>query len=237
MPIEVGIWKLGDELKRIEFTGIPIEDRLEDTLTRDIDILDPGLLLVGRQVRTTYGGSIDLLAMDAEGNLVVIELKKDRTPREVVAQILDYGSWVRELGVEEVTEIFRKFVKKYPQSQFEGMSVDQAFRQKFPDMKDMPETINETHELLVVAGELDDSTERIVNYLNDAYGVAINAVFFRYFREGDYEFLTRVWLIDPSKAEERTVDRRTNEPWNNETYVTFGNQDNRRWDDAMNHGT
>jgi hypothetical protein len=29
-----------------------------------------------------------------EGRIHVIELKRDRTPREVVAQILDYGSWV-----------------------------------------------------------------------------------------------------------------------------------------------
>ncbi len=39
-----------------------------------------------------------MLAMDEEGNIHIIELKKERTPREVVAQTLDYASWVQNLS-------------------------------------------------------------------------------------------------------------------------------------------
>ena len=50
----------------------------------------------GRQFPTTIG-SIDLLAKDVEsGELVVIELKKNRTDDAVVGQILRYMGWVRE---------------------------------------------------------------------------------------------------------------------------------------------
>lgn len=72
---------------------------------------------------------------------------------------------------------------------------------------------------MVVASELDDSTERIVNYLNDEYGAAINAVFFRFFQDGDSEYRSRVWLIDPGEAEVKMVERRGEEPWNGEYYV------------------
>ena len=34
----------------------------------------------------------------------------------------------------------------------------------------MPESLNEAHELVLVAGELDDSSERIINYLAEEYG-------------------------------------------------------------------
>ena len=88
MPIEVGIWRMDDTPKRIDFSIMETEKRLEETLVNDISILDTNLLLIGRQVPTDYGKFIDLLAMDREGNLVVIELEKDRTPREVVAQLL-----------------------------------------------------------------------------------------------------------------------------------------------------
>jgi hypothetical protein len=185
-------------------------------------------------VQTSYGKYIDLLAMDADGKLVVIELKRDRTPREVVAQLLDYGSWVRELGDEDIAGIFDVYLHKYNPQQA-GVSLDDAFCQQFA-VTNMPETLNEGHELVVVAGELDDSTERIVNYLSDEYGAAINAVFFRFFRDGDSEYLSRVWLIDPGEAEAKMVERRSDEPWNGEYYVSFGESEQRRWADAMKHG-
>ena len=234
MPIEVGIWKLGKTIDRVQFTPMPSEGQLEDIIAGDIGILDPALLLIGRQVPTAYGKFIDLLAMDGDGKLVVIELKRDRTPREVVAQLLDYASWVRQLGDEDIAGIFDANLRKYHPKDV-GASLDETFCDRF-GVKEMPETLNEGHELVVVAGELDDSTERIVNYLNDEYGAAINAVFFRFFRDGDSEYLSRVWLIDPGEAEVKMVERRGDEPWNGEYYVSFGEGDRRHWADAMKHG-
>lgn len=42
---------------------------------------DGGLLIIGREVLTDLGGFIDLLGLDRQGNVVVVELKSDRTPR------------------------------------------------------------------------------------------------------------------------------------------------------------
>ena len=36
---------------------------------------------------------------------MVVELKRDRTPREVTAQALDYASWIVNLSNEQVTSI------------------------------------------------------------------------------------------------------------------------------------
>jgi len=48
----------------------------------------------------------------------------------------------------------------------------------------MPEDLNESHELVIVGSSFDPATGRIVGYLASAYGVKINAVFFRVFRKG-----------------------------------------------------
>jgi len=49
----------------------------------------------GQQYYTNEVGYLDILAVDSEGNFVVIELKKGRKNDEVVGQILRYMGWVR----------------------------------------------------------------------------------------------------------------------------------------------
>ena len=106
MPVEMGIWRMdGDSPRRLTATAMPSEVVLEEFLEKDPSLLGERLLLIGRQVRTPHHKFIDLLGMDIEGNLHVLELKRDRTPRDVVAQVLDYGSWVTDLDHDTVIEI------------------------------------------------------------------------------------------------------------------------------------
>lgn len=81
---------------------------MEDYLERDPSLLGSRLLVIGRQVHTRYGKFIDLLAIDADGSLNVLELQRDKTPRDVVAQVLDYGSWVTTLTRDNVIDIANK---------------------------------------------------------------------------------------------------------------------------------
>ena len=107
MPDEVRLWQIGPDnsLREIERAALDLETRLQEWLARDISVLDPDLLVIGREVETDFGGYIDLLCIDSAGDLVVIELKRDRTPREITAQVLDYGSWVDGLPHARVTSI------------------------------------------------------------------------------------------------------------------------------------
>ena len=73
---------------------------------QDFRMSGTDLLIIARQVPTGFGGFIDLLALDAEGRVHVLELKRDRTPRDVVAQALDYGSWAKDLSLEEPEQIY-----------------------------------------------------------------------------------------------------------------------------------
>ena len=219
MSIEVGLWRLdGEKANIVEFTAIDTERRLEDILAKDISILNRELLL----------------AIDGVGNLVVIELKRNRTPRDVIAQLLDYGSWVRDLEDDDVASIFDDYLKKLSNDK-NDTSLDQAFCEKFA-VKQMPETINDSHELVVIAGMLDDSTERIINYLAEEYGVAINAVFFRFFKDDEIEYISRAWMIDPGEAEAKVIEKREKLPWNGEYYVSFGGDENRDWEEARRYG-
>ncbi len=234
MP-KVGIWRLGEESSaptRLEFEIIPSEQMLENALAADISIIDPQLLVIGRQVDTPIHGVLDLLAIDPEGNLVVIELKKGKTPRDVVAQLLEYGSWVRNLGADEVSQIFNEYMKKhFPNMQ---LSFDDTFVQKF-GTKTIPD-INGKHRLIIVADEPDLRTESILRYLAEEYGVNINLAYFQYFKEESKQYLSRVWLTDPLEAAARSDAISDIEEWNGEYYISFGESSDRRWEDAKKYG-
>ena len=58
---------------------------------------------------TGFGGRVDLIAIAPDGGLVLIELKRERTPREVVAQAIHYASWVEKLEAEEIASIYGRF--------------------------------------------------------------------------------------------------------------------------------
>jgi len=172
--------------------------------------------------------------MDRDGNLVVLELKRNKTPREVVAQLLDYASWVKDLRDDDIAIVFEKFQRRY-RARKQPDSLDDAFRRHF-GLKQLPEELNDSHSLVVIAAELDSSTERIVRYLSEQHAVPINAVFFRVFRDEDREYLTRAWFIDPTDAETGAARVSPEEEWNGEFYVSFGEYPDQRWEDARKYG-
>ena len=219
MPLELGVWRINDGLKPVEFGALDLEARLEDILDSHISIVHPHWLVIGRQVRTDHGLFIDLLAINRDANLVVLELKRDKTYRDIVAQVLDYGSWVRELKDDRIAQIFDDYQKRWHKNDI-LLSIDDAFQKKFGIP--MPDELNAAHELVVVAAQLDSSTERVVRYLANEYGVRINAVFFRVFRDGEREYLSRAWFRDPAEVTAGMNEENTSIEWNGEYYASFG---------------
>lgn len=230
MPVEVGLWRVDDRPQRIHPRTMPLEAKLEQLILDDPEILEVKLLLLDSQVATKYGKYVDLLGLDSEGVLHILELKRDRTPREVVAQALDYASWVQELGNSDVRNIF--------ENANPGRSFDEAFAQQF-DGAPVPDELNSGHVMTIIASALDPATERIVAYLNNSHGVPINVMLFRYFIDNGHEYLARTWLIDDAvpAASGAINNKSTRAAWNGrDWYTAFGVGNTRSWQDARTYG-
>ncbi len=105
MPIHHAIWTVGTNPEPLNLSKLATEKELEDMITARPEILSDEWMLIGRQEKTGFGGIIDLLAIAPDGSLVLIELKRDQTPREIVAQALDYASWVEGLAAKAISRI------------------------------------------------------------------------------------------------------------------------------------
>jgi hypothetical protein len=230
MPIKHAIWKVASRPSPLSATTLVNEQQLEDMIVASPEILSGEWMLIGRQEQTGLGGRIDLLAIAPDASLVLIELKRNRTPREIVAQAIDYASWVEQLTADKIAQIYQRFSN--------GGHLDDAFKQRFGAELD-EETLNESHQIILVAAELDDSTERIITYLN-ARDIAINVLFFQVFQYGNEQLLSRAWLIDPGETQANAIAttklKGEKEPWNGEFYASFGPTNHRSWDDAVKYG-
>ena len=207
MPTEIRLWKIDAEKPiPIPQQKLDLESRLEEWIMNDISLISHDLLVIGRQVPTEYGGFIDILAIDQEGNLVILELKRDKTPRDVLAQILDYASNVQEWGAEKVEEIAKNSIIE--------KTLDTAFRDKF--QAELPEVLNERHRMYIVASQIDAASERIVKYLSESHNININVVTFAFFETAQGEFLGRTFLLDEAQVETRaqsTSKRKASLTW------------------------
>ena len=229
MPIHHSIWRVGDNPQPLPETQIASEALLEKMIVAAPQILSPEWMIIGQQEETGHGGRIDLLALAPDGTVILIELKRGRTPRDVVAQAIDYAVWAEKLDAQALSAIYGRFSK--------GGNLASAFQARFGQLLDEA-SLNQSHQIVIVAAELDGSTERIVGYLNER-DIAINVMCFQVFDTGNGQLLSRAWLHDPVETQLAATaggKASAKEPWNGEYYVSFGSGSSRDWDEARKYG-
>lgn len=205
MTTEIKSWEI------VDGRLVPVESRLaefgrrealdlESWLESDPSIIRPGLRIIGRQV-PTRSGPLDLLAIDRTGNVVVIELKRDRLPREALAQAIDYAADIATWSLEKLGEVC---------AGYSGDALEDVLGQAFPDIDLEALTINGAQRIVLVGFALESALERMIEWLSEAYGVAINAVVLKYVRTANgAEILTRSAVISEEEEEARAPRRFT----------------------------
>jgi len=213
-----------EKLVKAQPRALSKESLIEGWVADDPGLLGLDAIIIGRQVQTDHGKFIDLLALDRTGGLVVIELKKDKTPRDIVAQVLDYGSWVRTLLTPEIYKLAEKQHQK---------DLRVLFKEKFGET--IPEILNGSHTMLIVASKLDPASRRIVEYLSAEHSVSINTAFFNVFEADGQEWLTTDLLLDQSEVQERS-EQKLLPPWSGYYFVNAGIGEDRSWVDLRKYG-
>ena len=201
---QIKLWKIesGDVIK-INKEPFDYEHRLEKWLIEDISILSQNLAVIGSQVVSPYGKKIDILAINSSGDLVIIEFKRNKPNREVIAQVLDSAAWIKDLCRDELTNILNTYGKS------ECKDIEEFFAATFH--KNAEETeLNSDHQMIIVGSEIDESTVRIIKYLaKEPYYLNINAVNFNYYRDSDgHEFLAQSFVLPENNLTGGVIKRK-----------------------------
>lgn len=165
--------------------NVDYEKDFENWLENSPDVLleEEGetIIWIGRQVRIPTECTskyLDLLGVDSSGDLIIAELKKGRTPREIITQLLECSAWLDNMNYEDLNEIAINYFKNQDENQDFEKSLIQAYRNVFfPDDEADEEGIkvefNSNQKLFVVAEDVSPIIRQVASYLRTKYQMNI----------------------------------------------------------------
>lgn len=175
-------------------TKLELEKHLENWLENSPEqtLAQEDFLWIGRQTSATdEDGTIfsDLFGVDSEGNLVIAELKKGRTPRDIIAQILDYAAWADDLSDAQIRDLAETYFKT--REGFEEKTFDEAFREAFdiPETDELPRLNDGGLRLFIVAEEIPSRVARVCRFLRSSHGVNVSCIDISIFQTESHEVL------------------------------------------------
>ena len=95
--------------------GFKERGNLQEWLAHQPDALGEELLIIQKEFNGFNDTSerLDLLALDKDGNLVVIENKLDDSGKDVAWQVIKYASYCANLTKLQIVEIFQQYLSRY----------------------------------------------------------------------------------------------------------------------------
>lgn len=204
MAIEIKTWEIiNGQLIEIK-TSMTEHDRrekddLEQWIKSEQSILGTDIKIIGEQVRTA-SGPLDYLGIDDKGNLVIIELKRDRLPREALAQAIDYASDVAKWEIDTISEVCLNYT---------GQSIEDFISENFEEVDRENITINQIQRITLVGFAIESSLSRMIEWLSRQYDMAINAIALKYIKTSSgNELLSRTAII-PEDIEKDKISKKS----------------------------
>jgi hypothetical protein len=178
------------------------ENDIEEILRSSIDMLcddEESMLIVGRQVKNEQLGRSDLTAVDNNGNIVLIEIKRDKKDIESRKEAFEFqairyaASYATIDSVDElVKKVYAPYIEKY-RSEFELgelTSYELGIRKlnEFLTVNGAENSFNKKQKIILVASDYDEQTLSAVAWLN-SNNVDISCFKLTPYKIGDEIFL------------------------------------------------
>ena len=144
---------------------------------------------------------LDLLAIDKQGDLVVIENKLDDSGRDVTWQVLKYASYCSNLSKQQIKDIYQSYLDKkgVPENAESNIS-------DFLDAEDFKEIqLNKTQRIILVSGNYRKEVTSTVLWLLQKYNLKIQCFKATPYSFGEQIFLNIEQIIPVHEVEEYTI--------------------------------
>lgn len=213
------LWKVnGQDLEPVSgstFVELKLKEQsLEDWIERKPEILGEPLLIIGRQVQVAgIDNRIDLLALDREGKLVVIEVKRDTVDVPVDFQALRYASVLAYWSYESIKNQAESYYRD------KNPDIEPHFQEVIDNFFEEEVDLNEDQRIIIVGRNVHERLIAVASWLFNR-NVNVKVVEVSLFIDGKTVLVSPNILLPKESLQITNVsDGQTAKPW----------EDGKRW--------
>ena len=194
-----------EPIEKTSFKAVGIKERkdLQEWIAKNPEVLGEELLIIQKEFDgfNDTNERLDLLALDKQGNLVVIENKLDDSGRDMVWQVLKYASYCSKLDNQNIKDIYNKYLRENNQQ----MTAEQSLEEFFND-EDYEEKLNKgnSQRIVMVSGDYRKEVTSTVLWLLN-FGLRVQCFKASAYKLGDQLFFNIEQIIPMKDAEEYTI--------------------------------
>ena len=184
--------KSAKKLQQIRFSDLEIKEKfdIEVWIRKNPEILGEILLIISEQTLLPSGRQPDLLALDKNGNLVIVELKKDDSGKDVYWQAITYSANFSEYTYSDIINMYEKYLENLGISDVNPKEKIEEF------IEEDIEKINQKQRIILVSKEFHPDVLRSVLWLRD-FEIDIKCIRLKpYIDEDNQLFLIRNILFE-----------------------------------------
>jgi hypothetical protein len=197
-----------NRIEKIESTtfkhlGFKERENLQEWIANNPSCLNEDILIIQKEFNgfNDTNERLDLLALDKQGNLVVIENKLDDTGRDVTWQVLKYASYCATLNSSQIITIFTHYLAKIG-----SLDGAEEVLEEFLETEDFREKLNigNSQRIMLIAGEFrKEVTSSVLWLLN--YGLRIQCFKATPYKLQEQLFLNMEQIIPIKEAEDFVI--------------------------------
>ena len=149
------------EIPATTYTELNLRERfdIQEWIAGTPEILGESLMIISKELILPSGRRLDLLAVDKEGALVVIELKRDNSGSDVEWQAIKYASYCSSFSHDEIYKHFAEYL---------GTDGDDAQVKIEGFINCEPEDLNQSQRIILVAKEFHSEVISAVLWLRES---------------------------------------------------------------------
>ena len=198
-------------VQRVLFSDVNVYERshLQEWIAKSPQILakdkDDELLIIQKEFNgfKDTNERLDLLALDKQGNLVIIENKLDDSGRDVVWQALKYAGYCSSLNKEQIVEIYQQYLDRSPAETRTAKEVITDFLE-YESLDEVTLNQAQTQRIILVAANFRKEVTNTALWLRE-FGLSVQCFHVTPYQLENEVLLDVRQVIPPPEAEDYMV--------------------------------